>query len=110
MKNSVYDSSSFWASRRSHRASERERVSFAHPYTFLGSIVAASSPARELHPNLRRLQGALRRPEHLPGGGATVVMSAAQCATFTLAAATFAAGRGGRAKEVALPVNVVNMW
>ena len=77
------------------------------PFPIPALSLAASSPARELHPNLRRLQGALRRPEHLPGGGATVVMSAAQCAAFTLAATTFAAGRGGPAKEVAVPVNVV---
>ena len=88
MKNSVHDSSSFWGSRRSHRASER--ISFAQPCTFLCSTVASTRAAS---------------PEHVPCGGATVVMSAAQCATFTLAAATFAAGRGAPAKVV-VPVLV----
>ena len=83
MKDSVYDSSSFLDSRRSHRGRERERVSFAHPCTFLGNMVAcaraASQPppppgmralasryvsrlVRHLHPRRRHLCRPQRRP------------------------------------------------
>jgi hypothetical protein len=96
MKNSVYDSSSFWGSRRSHRASEC--VSFAHPCTFFGSAVVCTRAASPPPPPPGR-------SEHVPGGGAAVVMSAAQFATLTLAAATFTAGRGDPAKVV-VPVLV----
>jgi len=64
-------------SRRSHRASERRRVSFAHPCTFLGSIVACTRAAFQPPPPPEW-------PEHVPSGGATDVLSAAQCATFSM--------------------------
>ena len=77
MKSSAHNSSSFLGSRHSHRASERRRVPFAHPCTFLGSIVACTRAAFQPPPPPEW-------PEHVPGGGATVLLSAAQCATFSM--------------------------
>ena len=84
MRSSAHDSSSFLGSRRSHRASERRRVPFAHPCIFLRSIVACTRAASQPPPPAER-------PEHVPGGGASVILSAAQSTTIALAAAAIAA-------------------
>ena len=95
MKSSAHDSSSFLGSRRSRRASDRRRVSFAHPCTFLGSNVACTRAAFQPPPPPEW-------PEHVPGGGATVLLSAAQRATFTLAAAAVPVATTVAATTVAL--------
>jgi hypothetical protein len=81
MRSSAHDSSSFLGSRRSHRASERRRVPFAYSCRTLGSIVARVTRAASPPPR------PAERPEHVPGGGAAVVLSAAQYATVPVAAA-----------------------